>query len=264
MEKPQIIAIVGKGGVGKTLVTALLAKIISEDYDYKLLLIDADPTHPHLSKMVKLVPSKSIESIRSEVIEKTLRKKEKVSEIATNIDFEVYNAIAENKFFSLLSIGQPEDPGCFCPSNALLKKVIQSISRDFEIILIDCEAGLEQINRKVIENIDYLLIITDISLRSVDTADSIRNSADKFTHYKRCGVIINKFEGDISKIIEKLSSYDLPLLDKIPRDEEIIKMELQGLPIFDVNKGFVSYISMRKITKKLMDLLIHGNNPLNS
>jgi len=264
MEKPQIIAIVGKGGVGKTLVTTLLAKIISEDYDYKLLLIDADPTHPHLSNMVKLVPSKSIESIRSEIIEKTLRKKEKINEIAANIDFEVYNAIAENKYFSLLSIGQPEDSGCFCPSNTLLKKVIQSISRDFEIVLIDCEAGLEQINRKVIENIEYLLIITDISLRSVDTADSIRSSADKFTHYKHCGVIINKFEGDISKIIEKLISYNLPLLDKIPRDEEIIKMELQGFPIFDVNKYFVSYISMRKITKKLMDLLIQGNNPLNS
>ena len=128
MEKPHTIAVVGKGGVGKTLVTALLAKIISEDYDYKLLLIDADPTHPHLSKMVKLVPSKSIESIRSEVIEKTLLKKKVIKDIAANIDFEVYNAIAENKFFSLLSIGQPEDPGCFCPSNALLKKVIQSIS----------------------------------------------------------------------------------------------------------------------------------------
>ena len=264
MEKPQIIAVVGKGGVGKTLVTALLAKIISEDYDYKLLLIDADPTHPHLSKMVKLVPSKSIESIRSEVIEKTLLKKKVIKDIAANIDFEVYNAIAENKFFSLLSIGQPEDPGCFCPSNALLKKVIQSISRDFEIILIDCEAGLEQINRKVIESIDYLLLVTDISLRSVDTADSIRNSADKFTHYKRCGVIINKVEGNISKIIEKLLDYNLPILDKIPRDEELIKMELQGLPIIDINKKFVSYMAMRKITNLLMELLTQGNNPLNS
>jgi CO dehydrogenase maturation factor len=176
----------------------------------------------------------------------------------------VYNAIAENKFFSLLSIVQPEDPGCFCPSNALLKKVIQSISRDFEIILIDCEAGLEQINRKVIESIDYLLLVTDISLRSVDTADSIRNSADKFTHYKHCGVIINKVEGNISKIIEKLLDYNLPILDKIPRDEELIKMELQGLPIIDINKKFVSYMAMRKITNLLMELLTQGNNPLNS
>jgi CO dehydrogenase maturation factor len=256
MEKPQIVAVVGKGGVGKTLVTALLAKIISEEYDFKLLLIDADPTHPHLSKMVKLVPSKSIESIRSEVIEKTLLKKKEIKEIAENIDFEVYNAIAENKFFSLLSIGQPEDPGCFCPTNSLLKKVIKSISRDFEIVLIDCEAGLEQINRQVIENIDFLLIITDISLRSVDTADSIRKSADKFTHYRDRGVIINKVEGDISKIIEKLSSYNLPIVGKIPRDEELIQMELQGLPIIDVNKNNMSFITMKIITEKLMGLIL--------
>lgn len=264
MERPYIIAVVGKGGVGKTLVTTILAKIISEEYDYKLLLIDADPTHPHLSKMVNLVPLKSIESIRSEVIEKTLIKKKIIKEIAENIDFEVYNAIVENKFFSLLSIGQPEDPGCFCPTNSLLKKVIQSISRDFEIVLIDCEAGLEQINRQVIENIDYLLLVTDISLRSVDTADSIRRSADKFIHYKHSGVIINKVEGDFSKIIKTLKSYKLPILDSIPRDEEIVKMELQGLPLIDVSKDWASYIAMRKIATQLLDLLAYGNNPLNS
>ena len=198
MAKTKIIAIVGKGGVGKTFITTLLTKIISEEYNYKLLLIDADPTHPHLSNMVKLVPSKSIETIRSEIIERTLTKEKSVKNIAENIDFEVYNAIAENKNFSLLSIGQPEDPGCFCPSNALLKKVINSISTDFELVLIDCEAGMEQINRKVIENIDYLLIVTDISLRSIDTANSIRDSAKKFTHFKQCGVIINKVEEELS------------------------------------------------------------------
>ncbi|MHA2429933.1 MAG: nucleotide-binding protein [Promethearchaeota archaeon] len=52
-KKPIRIAIVGKGGVGKTVITVLFTKIISEHYKYKLLLIDADPTHPHLCNMVK-------------------------------------------------------------------------------------------------------------------------------------------------------------------------------------------------------------------
>ena len=61
MKKPPlIIAITGKGGVGKTIITTLIAKAISTFYTFKLLLIDADPTHPHLSKMVKLVPKISL------------------------------------------------------------------------------------------------------------------------------------------------------------------------------------------------------------
>ncbi len=76
-KKPLIVAIVGKGGVGKTIVTTLIAKAISISYNFKLLLIDADPTHPHLSKMVNLLPEKSLEMVRAELIDKTINKKKK-------------------------------------------------------------------------------------------------------------------------------------------------------------------------------------------
>ncbi|MFW9880584.1 MAG: AAA family ATPase, partial [Candidatus Thorarchaeota archaeon] len=191
-EKPLIISVVGKGGSGKTAITTLLAKSISKIYDLKMLLIDADPTHPHLSHMVRLVPKRSLESLRADIIDEVLMKAKIFEIVAENIDFEVYNAIAESKDFCLFSIGQPEGPGCFCPSNTLLRKVISSISKDFDIVLIDCEAGLEQINRMVIETVDILLIVSDMSIRSVETAATISKSAKKFTNYKKFGVILNR------------------------------------------------------------------------
>ena len=200
---PLTIAVVGKGGVGKSVITALLAKVISQKYNYKLLLIDADPTHPHLSNMVKLVPKQSLEEIRTDIIESAVKNEKSPKKIAKNIDFKVYNSMAESKDFCLFSIGQPEGPGCFCPSNTLLKRVIESISKDFDIILMDCEAGLEQINRLVLESVDMILIVTDISLRSVETANSIRNSAKKFTNYKKLGIIVNKVKGNIKVNIQK-------------------------------------------------------------
>ena len=252
LKKPLIVAVVGKGGVGKTIITALLALTISKNYDYKMLLIDADPAHPHLSNMVKLIPKRSLEKIRIDVINKTLKKEKTAQNLAEFIDFEVYSAIAESKEFSLFSLGQPEGPGCFCPSNTLLKKVIESISQDFDILLIDCEAGLEQINRMVIESVDIILIITDISLRSIDTADSIRKSAKKFTKYKKLGIIINKVKGNIDIIIEKLSNLQLPIIGQIPEDPNIIEFDLLGNSIIDIPENAPSKMAINQFLKDIL------------
>lgn len=252
-KKPLTISVVGKGGSGKTVITTLLAKCISKNYDFKMLLIDADPTHPHLSNLVSLIPKKSLEKLRTDVIEKVLTNAKSFEEVAENIDFEVYNAITESKDFSLFSIGQPEGPGCFCPSNTLLRKVISSISKDFDIVLIDCEAGLEQINRMVIETVDILLIVSDISIRSVETAATISKSAKKFTNYKKFGVILNRVKGDIDYIIEKLEDLNLPLLAKIPEDDIVTEYELKGKPIIEIPENSRSFLAVNKIIEDLFE-----------
>ena len=251
---PLIIAIAGKGGVGKTIITTLIAKAISTSYKFKLLLIDADPTHPHLSKMVQLVPEKSLEKIRAELIDKSISKKADIQTIAETIDFEVYSAIIESKDFSLFSIGQPEGPGCFCPSNALLRKVIESISNDFDVVLIDCEAGLEQINRMVIRSVDIILIVSDISLRSIETAKSISESAKKFTQYRKIGVIVNRVKGDINIILKKLKEYDLPLFALIPEDELITKFDLEGRALIKIPEDSVSFQEIADNIEKLLEI----------
>ena len=248
-DKKLSIAVVGKGGVGKTAITSLMARIISETHDKKLLLIDADPTHPHLSQMVDLIPEKSLEEIRLNAV-KEAHKGEMISKkLAERIDFNVYEGLAESKDFCLFSMGQPEGPGCFCPSNTLLRKVIESISQDFDLILIDCEAGLEQIHRMVLKSIDILVIITDISLRSIQTANSIRNTAKKFTNYKQVGVVVNKVKGNIDLILKKLEELDLPLFGQIPDDPLIMEFDLKGKPIINLPEESEALIAIKKIVK---------------
>ena len=252
-KKPLTISVVGKGGSGKTAITTLIAKSISKNYDFKILLIDADPTHPHLSQMVNLVPKKSLEKLRTDVIERILTNANDFAKTAENIDFEVYNAITENKEFSLFSIGQPEEPGCFCPSNTLLRKVIHSISKDFDIVLIDCEAGLEQINRMVIETVDILLIVSDVSIRSVETAATISKMAKKFTKYKRFGVILNKVRGNVESILKKLEELNLPLLARIPDDDNIVEFDSKGSPLIDLPEKSPSLLAIHKLVEEILD-----------
>ncbi|MHA1147904.1 MAG: nucleotide-binding protein [Promethearchaeota archaeon] len=252
-KKPVTIAIVGKGGVGKTAITTMTARIIFENYNYKMLLIDADPTHPHLCNMVNIKPQKSLEQIRLDAVKRAHSKDNDSLTLAEKIDFQVYEGMAETKNFCLFSIGQPEGPGCFCPSNTLLRKVLETISEDFDLILIDCEAGLEQINRMVIKSVDILIIITDISLRSVETAESIKNTAKKFTNYKKIGVIINKVKGNIDPILQKLNQVALPILGQIPEDEKIVEFDLNGRPLIELDNTTPSYSVLKEIVKNILN-----------
>lgn len=250
---PIVIAVVGKGGAGKTLFTTLMTKVLTEQFNLKLLLIDADPTHPHLCNMVNLSPNKSLEEIRKEAIDRTIIENENALEIAKDLDFEIYDAMGESKKFNILSIGQPNDSGCFCPSNILLRNVLKSITSEFDLILIDCEAGLEQITRKVVYNIDLLLIVSDISMRSLETANSIKNVAQNLIKFKEIGLILNKVKGDIEILLERIKELDLPIIGKIPYEDRITHLEINSVPLINMSDKSKALQSVEEITKNILE-----------
>jgi len=202
--------------------------------------------------MLKVKPKKSLEEIRLNAVKKAHSEKDDPQKVAERIDFDVYEGMAESKNFCIFSIGQPEGPGCFCPSNTLLRRVIESISQDFEVVLIDGEAGLEQINRMVFKSIDILIIITDSTLRSLETANSIKNHAKKFTNYKKLGVIINKANEKIGILINKLKELDLPLIGTIPQDNLIMEFDLEGKPLIDLPDNSISLKSLKHLLKEIL------------
>lgn len=253
-KETTIIAITGKGGSGKSVITTLMAKILSEKYNKKLLLIDADPTHPHLSYMINLIPERTIEDVRSEIIQDSINKTLEIDTIAENIDYKIYNIVKETKKFGLLSIGQPKIEGCFCPLNTLLRSVIDSISKDYDLILIDCEAGLEQINRKVVRNVDIVLIVSDMSVRGIETVRSIQKSAQKFTNCNYIGLILNKIKGKFESLMKHITKLNLQIIGKIPEDEIISQFDLEGRPIIDIPNDSPCITSVNSMIKKLLSI----------
>jgi len=253
MKKPYIIAVVGKGGAGKSIFSAIVTRIIAETKKYKLLVVDADPTHSHLSDLLDVNIKKSLEEIRTQIIQTAARgKEEEKKKLAEDIDYIVYDAITETKNFSLLTIGQPEGAGCFCPANTLLRKVVTSISKDFDIVLIDCEAGLEQISREVIRNVNTIIIISDISVRGVDTAKTILDNSKKFTQYENIGMVLNKIRGEIPLLLKKIKKYKIPLYGEIPWDPNINILDYEGKSIYELPDDAPSF-TIGKIVNTILN-----------
>ena len=241
----RVIAVTGKGGAGKTALVAMMIKILIRDNKLKLLAIDADSA-TSLSYTLGIKVDKTISDVRREIIEDP----EARSKLAdANIRTVIRSIVRQEEGIHLLVMGRPEGPGCFCAINDLLKYGIQTLAKDFTITIVDGEAGPEQINRRVLENVDTLIIVVDTSLRSMQTATSIKQIAEagesaKFAHI---GLVINRLREESEAIVKHAQQMHLRILGCIPEDGNIAKHDLMGSPLLKLPNTSPSVLAVEKI-----------------
>ena len=230
MNQTKIIAVAGKGGVGKTSVAAVIVKELVERYpDKKILAIDADPAIG-LSTALDIEVTKTIDDIRKEAVAATEQGKNAVVEILGNAEYSIQDAIVESNGFSFVAIGRPEAAGCYCKINTYLKDVIAKISEYYDFVVIDGEAGIEQINRRVMEKVTHLILITDQSKKGLDVIKTIKSVADDLVMYERIGAIANRLPS--KEIGEKLNFDGIEPLTFIPIDTELATYDMSGENVF--------------------------------
>lgn len=223
----KIIAVAGKGGVGKTSISAAIVKLLVQKYpDKKILAIDADPA-VGLSTALGIDVKMTIDDIRREIVETVEDGQTKAAiELLGDARYKIFDALVETDGFAFIAVGRPESAGCYCKINSYLKEVISLISNDFDYVVIDGEAGIEQINRRVMEKVTHLLLVSDASKKGTQVISTIKSVADELVMYEKIGVIINRLPDE--SVIPYINTNDIPVLSYIQNDSNLAVFDIEG------------------------------------
>ena len=233
MGNPKIIALAGKGGVGKTSLSAAFVRLLMERRrDAKILAIDADPA-VGLSTALGIQVATTLDDIRKDIIACVENgAAQEAIEMLGDARFRIFDTIVEREGFSFLAIGRPETAGCYCKVNAYLKEVIHLLSDSFDYVVIDGEAGIEQINRRVMEKVTHLVLVTDPSRKGTQVIDTIRKVADDLVMYEKCGAVVNRVVHP--ELIPSLQVEGTEILTFIASDSAQAANDIQGRSVFDL------------------------------
>lgn len=246
----KIIALSGKGGVGKTSVSAAIVKLLVEAYpDKKILAIDADPA-VGLSTALGIEVETTIDDIRKEIVSTVEDGNTKAAiELLGDARYKIFDALVETDGFAFIAVGRPESAGCYCKINAYLKEVISLLSADFDYVVIDGEAGVEQINRRVMEKVTHLLLITDASKKGTQVISTIKSVADELVMYQKIGAIVNRLPD--KSVIEHINTNGIPVLSYIENDRNLAIYDIEGKNIIGLREDSNVVEGVRKALQEL-------------
>ena len=246
----KILAVAGKGGVGKTSLAGTFVKLLVEAHpDKRILAIDADPA-VGLSTVLGIEVETTIDDIRKHVIQTVEDGDTKSAlELLGEAKYELLDAITEQDGYSFIAIGRPESAGCYCKINSYLKEVITMLSAQYDFVVIDGEAGIEQINRRVMEKVTHLILVTDASKKGCQVIQTIKKVADELVMYEKIGVVANRLP-DL-QVTKYMDLRELTLLSAIEADTELAAYDVKGENIFYLPEDARIVEGARKALKEM-------------
>ena len=244
-----VVAVCGKGGVGKTSLAAMLSRLALDDGTVRALAVDADPAGG-LRLALGLPVKRTVNDLRKEVIAAAREKSTDSLNLAASIDYRLLEALTEHRNLAFLAVGRPEEEGCYCQVNTFLREAIESLSAHFDFTVIDAEAGVEQVNRRVMREVDTLLLVSDPTARGVKVAEAIKEVADGAMRYGRAGLVLNRVrdEAEAARLAESTS---LTLLGWLPEDETIRLFDEEGRSLLEMPAETPALSAARRLSAGL-------------
>jgi CO dehydrogenase maturation factor len=228
----KVIALTGKGGTGKTAVTAMLIRHLNNSTKkYRILAIDADPD-ANLADALGVQIGKTIGDMR-EFMQQSRFTASPDTDKQALFEAKLFEILIEENGYDLLVMGKPEGSGCYCFVNNLLRAIMDKTTANYDLVIIDSPAGLEHFSRKTFPDLDDLIVVTDESRRGLTTGERIRDMAKEMElKYRNLYVIVNKVTaGRREKVLENAKGLGLTVIGTVPYDESLAKFDLVGDPL---------------------------------
>ncbi len=247
----KTIAIAGKGGTGKTSISALLTNILSKKG--VVLAIDGDPSS-NLSIALGLPLECTVGRIREDMTV-SVQKGTYDNSIAKPdyLQMKVLECLIETEKIDLLAMGRPEGPGCYCAANNMLRVAIDRIGENYDYVVIDCEAGMEHVSRQTTRDIDILILVTDSSVKGLITASNMKDLIEELrTNVGKVCLVLNRAKSGLQPEGQKIiDESGLELIATIPEDPNMAEVDGKGLPLSELPTDSPLFEGVYKIAAKL-------------
>ncbi|HUT26911.1 MAG TPA: AAA family ATPase [Methanomassiliicoccales archaeon] len=223
-----LVAVAGKGGVGKSTISALLVRSLSAQGT--VLAVDADP-NSNLGQKLGVDVQGTVGEVREGLLSKqgTLPKDMSKQEY---LKLKLREILSEGDSLDLLTMGRPEGPGCYCYVNNLLRVFVDQLMDSYSYVILDNEAGMEHLSRRTARNMDLLLLVSDASQVGISTAKRLSDLAGELElKVGRKMLLINSVRpGQEERVISMASETGLPFL-MLHEDETVREAAFNGMPL---------------------------------
>jgi len=249
----KVMAVSGKGGVGKTTLTALIIKILSEEKGRSILAIDANPDS-NLPDLLGVSVTRTVAMVTDDL--KRAMERGEIPPTMTKqdiLEYRVFQILKETPSFDLLVMGRGEGEGCYCPVNALLTRIVDTLSKNYDLTIMDMEAGLEHLSRRTDRDVNTMLIVTDPSSMGLQTAKRIKEVAQEVhIKFEKICLIGNRFNPEMEGLLrEGAEKMGVQYAGIIPQDANIYEYNLAGKPLLDLPPESPALLAVKGMLKRI-------------
>jgi CO dehydrogenase maturation factor len=246
-----IVAVAGKGGVGKSTLSALLVKALAERTRTVIMAIDADP-NSNLGDKLGMQVGHTIGELREDLLRKAEELGSGVSKHEL-VRYQMEMAKVEGSNFDLLTMGRPEGRGCYCYINNILRTFIDEAMDSYGYVVIDNEAGMEHLSRRTTKRMDVLLVVSDATKLGIETAERIMALAKGMEiDVGRSVLVVNRFQGDLGDAVRKeIDGAGFGSVVIMPYDRKVEELAVAGSPMVQLDPSSPFYRSVRELANTL-------------
>ena len=241
----------GKGGTGKTTLGSLLARyLVNHKKKQPILAVDADP-NANFNEALGLEIEETVTEILTSVKDPQAVPTGMTKDVF--VEYRISQAIVETDQLDLLVMGNPQGPGCYCFPMDLMRKYMDKLSGNYSYLVVDNEAGMEHLSRKILPAMDYLLVTSDATARGVRSAGRIKEIVETVgIEVDQMYLVITRGrENDEDTLREEIEKTGIELLGNIPYDEQVAEYDVQDKPLTGLPSDSPASVAVEKLVQSL-------------